>query len=68
MKRFFTDMLSNSNNVSLVRVMSFVCCLSACYLALSKGPDEVMMVATLLGTAFTGKVMQKAIEVRGDVK
>lgn len=69
MKSFVLSMLSKSDNVSLMRVMSLMCCSSACYLALSKGPEEVMVIATLLGTAFTGKVAQKALEMRGkDVK
>lgn len=64
MKSFFREMLSDTGNVSLMRVMSLIVCLAACYLALSKGPEELGVVSVLLASAFGGKAAQKIIEVR----
>jgi len=65
MKQFFLNLFSDSGSVSMVRLMSLMVCLAACYIALTKGPEELGMVSVLLATAFGGKVAQKAIEVKG---
>jgi len=48
----------------MVRVMALVVCLTACYIALTKGPDETGVISVLLTTAFGAKVVQKHIEVK----
>lgn len=60
------SLFSESGDISMVRVMAFIVCLTACYLALSKGPDEVTVIGTLLSTAFGAKVAQKFMEGRGN--
>lgn len=64
MMKWLNSMFSESSDVSLMRVMSFIVCLTACYLAVSKGPDESGIIGTLLVTAFTGKVAQKYAETK----
>ena len=59
---FLKSLFGESSEVSMVRVMSFMVVCTACYLALSKGPDELGVIMALLGTGFGGKVAQKVIE------
>jgi len=63
--RFLKDLFSESSQVSMVRVMSFSVVMTACYLALSKGPDELGVISVLLSTGFAGKIIQKNIETKG---
>jgi len=62
MIEFLGNLFSESSKISMLRLMSFIVCLTGCYLAISKGPEELGVISVLLGTAFTGKVVQKSIE------
>jgi hypothetical protein len=64
MKSWFRNLFSENGAVSMVRVMALVVCLTACYIALTKGPDETGVISVLLTTAFGAKVVQKHIEVK----
>ena len=64
MMKWFKNLFSENSDVSMMRVMSFVCCVCACKLALTKGPEEVSVIVTLLSSAFGGKVIQKGIELK----
>lgn len=66
MKNILLALFGEGSSVSMLRLMSLLCCLAACKLALSKGPDEIMVITALLTAAFGGKVAQKAIEVKND--
>ena len=70
MKDMILALLSDSGQVSMMRVMSLLCCLTAIALSLIvviKGhPIDYIGLTTLvsafLAAAFTGKIMQKRIE------
>lgn len=64
MKAWLQQLFSEQGDVSLLRVMALIVCITACYIAIAKGDTEVAVVSVLLGTAFGGKVAQKALEVR----
>lgn len=66
MKDFLINLFSESSKISMLRLMSLIVCITGCYLALSKGPDEIAVISVLLGTAFGGKISQKFIEVKKD--
>lgn len=66
MLSWIKSLFSEDSSVSMMRVMSFICCLTACKLALDKGPDEISVIIALLGAAFGGKVSQKMLEVKDD--
>lgn len=61
MKKFIIDLFSESSNISAMRVMCMLCCLTGCYLAV-KDPSNIGIVSILLGSAFGGKVFQKKEE------
>lgn len=58
--QFIKDLFSENSNVSMMRVMAFITCMTACYLAVSHG--EVGVITALLVAAFGGKVGQKVVE------
>ena len=60
--QFLSNLFSESGSVSMTRLMSFIVVMTACYLAITKGPEELGVIATLLGTGFGGKVAQKFAE------
>lgn len=63
MIKLLKDLFSENGNTSLMRLMSLMVCCTGCFLALVKGPEELGVITVLLTTAFTGKVLQKRIEV-----
>jgi len=69
MKSFLKGLFSESSSVSMMRVMSILCCLAAVLIAIlglyRPNPDYeglAMLVAAFLAPAFTGKCWQKKIE------
>lgn len=67
MTRWFKGLFSESGDVSMLRVMSLIVCITACYSAIAKGPDDLGVVTILLTSAFGAKVGQKIVEGRGNV-
>lgn len=63
MKSWLKSLFSESGDVSSMRVMAMICCLTGCYLAI-KDSTAVGMVATLLGSGLGAKVLQKHAEVK----
>lgn len=66
------ELFSDSGSVSLMRVMSLLCCLSAIVIAIigvSKSQVDYsgvsLLVSSFLTAAMGGKIMQKRIEVSG---
>lgn len=59
--KFIRDLFSENSEVSMMRVMSFMSLLIAAYLAI-KGQDA--SVSTFIYAAFTGKAVQKYIELK----
>lgn len=64
MKQMFKELFSESSGLSMMRVMTFIICLTACYLSLTKGPEELGVITTLLASAIGGKAAQKVVEMR----
>lgn len=68
MKQFLLKAFSNGGDVSMMRLMSFLCVLSAiaiAIIALYKGSDLAqtsILVGSFIVPAFTGKVSQNYIE------
>lgn len=62
MKSLLIALFSESSEISMMRVMSFIVVCTACYLAITGQEAVVGIVSVLLGTAFTGKVVQKSLE------
>lgn len=67
---FLKALFNENSSVSSVRVMSIVCCITAIILAfvgINKTPIDYsglsLLCGTFLGAAFTGKIVQKRIEV-----
>lgn len=70
MKYILKALLSESSSVSSMRVMSLLCCMAGISIALigllKANPDYVGLSAlcgTFLGIAFTGKAVQKQVEL-----
>jgi hypothetical protein len=70
MKQILKELFSESKSVSMMRVMSLLCCLAAIGIAIvgmcKAVPDYsgiTMLVSAFLAAGFTGKVVQKNIEV-----
>ncbi len=68
---FIQEMLGDSGRISMMRVMSLACCVTAVLLGvigLCKAQVDYsglsLLCATFLSVAFTGKVAQKHIENR----
>lgn len=66
MRKILGDLFGESSNISMMRLMSFIVVMAACYLALSKGPEELGVITALLTTGFGGKVAQKFSETKKD--
>ncbi len=64
MKKVLMSLFGESSQVSMVRLMAFITVLTGCYIAISRGPEELGVISVLLGTGFSGKVAQKAIEIK----
>lgn len=69
MKKFILEMFSEKGSVSMMRVMSLLCCFAAFGVAmhgLSRPQIDYsglsMLVTSFLGPAFAGKVLQKRQE------
>lgn len=68
MKKFLLAMFSESGNVSMIRVLSFVCVMTACGIAiaavsLNRDINAIsVLCGTFLGIGIGGKVMQKGKE------
>jgi hypothetical protein len=70
MKRILLALFSDSGSVSMMRVMSLICCISAVGIAMyGISRPEVdysgltILCSSFLSAAFAGKVLQKRIEV-----
>jgi len=68
MKSFFKDLLSQSNNVSMTRVLSAICVLMACVIVIYSMVTKVNLnsvagiCSTFLGFGLGAKVIQKNME------
>ncbi len=65
MLQWLKDLFAESSSVSCMRVMSMISICFACALAAygaHEAKDVTAMVGLFLGTAFTGKVVQKSME------
>jgi Na+(H+)/acetate symporter ActP len=60
MKSFLRDLFSENSSVSMMRVMSLIALVIGGYLALQGKNDTV---GIFVGAAFSGKVLQKAVEL-----
>ena len=65
MRPWLKALFAENGTVSAMRVMSMMCCLTGCYLAI-KDSTAVGMVGTLLGSGLGAKALQKMAEVKGD--
>ena len=65
MKKILMDLFSESSRLSMVRLESLIVVVTACYLAVSKGPEEIAVISILLTTGFGAKVCQKFAEIKG---
>lgn len=72
MKSILVALFSDSGSISMMRVMSLLCCLTSIVIAfvgLSKAQPDYsglsLLCSTFLGIAVGGKIMQKRIEVSG---
>lgn len=69
--KLLSKLFSESDEISMVRVMAFICCITAVMIA-HKGmcsakpdyPGMSMLCGTFLGAAFGGKIMQKRYETK----
>lgn len=72
MKSFFTQLLSETSDLSMTRFLSFVCILSACLVSIvclyrQQPADSVVgLVSVFLGAGFGGKVVQKFAEKKSE--
>lgn len=70
MKQWLKDLFSDSSSVSMMRVLSFICVITASGVAIysvSKGSnlDSVsVLCGVFLGAGISGKVMQKVTEAK----
>ncbi len=69
--KFIKSLLSEKGDISMVRVMSLICCFAALGIAIHGINRNVidysglsMLCGTFLGAAFAGKVAQKSIEAK----
>ena len=58
----FLEMFSEKGDISMTRVMSFIVCLTGCYVSIKH--QDATLAAVLLSIAFTGKVAQKVFEAK----
>lgn len=71
MKSFLMRLFAENSDVSSLRVMSVLCCVFACLIAGYGIYNRIDMgglaelCGVFLGAAFTGKVAQKHLELRG---
>lgn len=72
MKQWLSRLFSESSGVSMMRVMSFICCLAAVAIAivgLNKAPVDYsglsLLCSSFLAGAFGGKLSQKKLELNG---
>lgn len=70
MKYLIRELFSEKGDISMMRLMAFVCCLTSVAIAitglLKSTPDYSgisMLCGTFLGIAFLGKAMQKPNEI-----
>lgn len=61
-KQFFLDLLSESNSISMMRFLSLIVTLVACYVAIKDGDSNINTIIALLAAGFGGKVGQKILE------
>ena len=71
MKDFIAALFSEKGSISMMRLMSLICCIAAIVVAIagiSKPTVDYsgisILVGTFLGAAFGGKVLQKRIETK----
>lgn len=70
MKEFLLALFSESGSISMIRVLSFICVLTAAFIALhaiNKGSDlnaVSVLCGTFLGAGIGGKVAQKITEAK----
>ena len=64
--KFIKDLLSERSNASMMRLMSFIVCITACYIAIRDGQQSFGLVGVLLSTSFGAKVGQKFAEKKED--
>lgn len=60
-KDWIAKLISNDSTVSSMRVMSLLCTITACVVALTI-KDSASIIAALLAPAMAGKVIQKGME------
>jgi hypothetical protein len=71
MKKWFRELFGDSGSVSMIRVLSLICVLTACLIGLKvtvMGGDmstAAVLCSTFLGFGIGGKVTQKWTEVSG---
>lgn len=72
MSDFLKALFSENGSVSMMRVMSIICCIAAvaiAFVGLNKAVIDYsgisLLCSTFLGAAMGGKVLQKRIEVDG---
>lgn len=69
MLQWIKDLFSNASTVSSMRVMSMLCVITACGIAIyltAKGQAETGIITVLLTAGITGKVSQKFAEKKDD--
>jgi hypothetical protein len=72
MRQWLSKLFSESSGVSMMRVMSFICCVAAVTIAivgLNKVPIDysglALLCSSFLSAAMGGKILQKKLEVNG---
>ena len=60
--KFFLDLLSDKSDVSMMRFLSLIVVIVACYVALTKGDENINTIIALLSSGFGGKFLQKVVE------
>lgn len=67
MKQWLLDLFKDDSGVSMMRVLSLICVLTACGMAIDgakNGRDVSGICATFLAAGIGGKVGQKVVEVK----
>lgn len=67
LKTFIANFFRDGTSESMVRLLSFMCVVTACILAFSHIGDKLTLIGIFLGAGLTSKVGQKIIEMRKGV-
>jgi len=67
MKRWLANLFSEAGSVSMMRVLAFQVCSTACYIAVTQGEASSGIVLGMITAALGAKVGQKLVEGKTNV-